>query len=551
MLRVKRPAQRRYTGWLIIGRFLAGRDLDGDRRTNATFWQHADRDLTTHGRAGPWAHKRHAERAAWRIGILTAMIAALYGLTVAHRLTVWLLGIGLIIGTIVGTYRLVIGIRNWRHTRRIVAPLYSTLAPLAGHPSGDHHARYLKVPRDFASNDNAKVRLNLSPLWEGTINQQKAVSTLIARRLNGDWNAAWYPHAIPPYMEMMHAPKPPDEVRFTDFRRYMDASEPNIIPLGLGTSRSLQSIDLDKEAPHTALSMGTGAGKTSLMALIIAYLINKGVERIDVINTKRAGYAWCKNLPGVYVHDTMSTQIEAIHNVRMLMESRNDALLTNDSLRFSRHVLIIEEQNSWIDYAKQYWEDKRQELDQKERQNMSKRNPAISDIGFILFQGRQSCVNVISLFQRMSARAAGGGDMRDQYGAVIIARSSPQAWKILVGTTPVPKEIRSTRAGRGMFIMNGEAHPVQLAYITRDEAIEYALATGRITGGPGSPISDSGNERFTLREIAESNIIPISYGALRKAKQRDKEFPAAMNGGYTESEMKTWYQNRPGNRRAA
>ena len=543
--------QPKHTLARLIGRFASGRDLDGQRRTNATFLRHADRDLTPHGRAGRWAHRRQAERAAYRIGGLTFTLASLYGLLAARSLTLVMLALSFVTGFVIGIWRIVVTFKTWRHIRGIVSPLYMTLAPLTGHPPGDHHGRYIKVPRNF-QNDDAIVRLNLSPKWEGTVTQQKAVSGLMARRLGGDWDTRWYQHAVPPYMEMRHAPSPPSRVTFADFQPVMERCPPNTIPLGFGSSRQLLTINLDDEAPHIALTMGTGAGKTSTMTLIIAYLINKGVERIDVINTKRTGYVWAKDLPGVFIHNTMPAQIEAIHNVRLRMESRYDALLTDDTITFPRHVLIIEEQNSWMSYAKQYWDDYRQELDSKIRGNTPKRNPAISDIGFILFQGRQACVNVVSIYQRMSANAAGGGDMRDQYGAKLIARSSPQSWKILVGTTPVPKEIKTTIRGRGIFIKGDEAHPIQLAYLTGDEARYFALASGRqpTVTGPGSPATESA-ERYSLREIADSNVIPISYGALRKAKQRDNRFPAASNGGYTTADIRAWYINRPSTRRAA
>src|ERR1039457_94482 len=214
-----------------------------------------------------------------------------------------------------------------------------------------------------------------------------------------------------------------------------------------------QRFHIWHSSPIWTLASRAGAGKTSLMALIIAFLVKNGVERIDVINTKRVGYSWCQTLPGVFVHNTITAQMEAIHNIRIKMESRYEEIGQDESRIFPRNVLIIEEQNSWIKYAAQYWADQRQEMDNQERSKTPRQNPAINDIGFILFMGRQACFNVISIFQRMSASASGGGDMRDQYGAKLLARFSPQAFKILVGTSPIPRSSRINGAQYSYWAM--------------------------------------------------------------------------------------------------
>jgi hypothetical protein len=531
---VTSSAGRKHTLTRVIARYLSGRDLDGQRRTNATFLQRADRDLTPHGRASAWAHKRHAERAAWRIIVAIAVSATLYGFAFARTVTVMALTSAGFTSVAVGAWWLAVTIRTWTHNRRIVRPLYKTLAPIAGHPPNDSYSRYLMIPRDFSANEKAKVKLMLSPLWEGSIAQQKQITGLVARRLAGDWDSHYFHHATPPFVEFRHSPAPPAKVTYAAFKPYMDKSPAHILVLGIGANDKLISIDLDSEAPHIALSIGTGGGKTVTMAQIIAFLVKNGVERIDIIDTKRAGYSWCINLPGVYVHRTMTAQMEAIHNVRVRMEERYEEIGEDENRVFPRNVLIIEEQNTWIKYAEQYWNDLRQEMEQKERSRAPKKNPAITDIGFVLFMGRQACVNVISIFQRMSASAAGGGDMRDQYGAKLLARFSPQSWKILVGTTPIPRSSRIN--GRAIFVLGDETHAVQLAYLTQDEATEYALSGNTVNvSGPGTPVAgkviNPDDELYSLRELVDSNVIPIKYGALRKARQRDKSFPEPVKRG--------------------
>lgn len=56
---------------------------------------------------------------------------------------------------------------------------------------------------------------------------------------------------------------------------------------------------------------------------------------------------------------------------------------------------------------------------------------------------------------------------------------------------------------------------------------------------------------MSLYKITEENIIPMNYGALRKAKQRDPNFPIGRYSKinrchiYNIDDIRTWYVNRP------
>jgi hypothetical protein len=255
----------------------------------------------------------------------------------------------------------------------------------------------------------------------------------------------------------------------------------------------------------------------------------------------------------------------AIHNARLVMDSRYDALDTDDSLVFSRHVLIIEEQNSLIEDLEQYWDDYRRELSSEERGRTSRINPAITDLRYILNKGRQSRINVISIYQRMSARAAGGGDARSQYGAKILARFDHQTWKMLVGTTPVPRSSRIP--GRAIFVLGDEQSAVQRAYagIAKPDGSADKEGIARLRAFALNDTTDAGGVRpdaitvldmatgdpaelVTLREACESGTVSLRYGALVKARSRDPEFPAGIARGnavaYRTSDLASWEANR-------
>jgi hypothetical protein len=589
---IQQRQQGKHTAARVIGRALAGRPLNGVRRTDSTFLHPATVDLTEHGRSAHWHWRPGWHRALARVLGVTGTAGGAYGY-LEHRLAFFVILGALATGSLVfAVYRFRRALVTWTHHRHVVYPLWHVLANMTGYPVSNpgvyqsvpvqkaghhkHHHRerpekFLHIPRDFADNEKAVIRWEPPFTWEGNITQQKTITGIIERKLGGDWSADWHMHHDPKnpgprFLLMRHAPQPPARIMLDDFRAQLDAAPENVLRLGMGTGEALADINLDSESPHVAISMGTGGGKSDTLAGIIASLVRKGCERIDIIDPKKVSHSWAQGLPGVHIHKYVAAQMEAIHNARLLMDSRYDALDTDETISFARHVLIIEEQNSLMEDLKEFWEDYRAGLSPKERQTVPKRNPAIKDLRYILNKGRQCRINVISVYQRMSADAAGGGDARENYGAKILARYSPQTWKILVGTP----YIRPSRIpGRGMLVLGEDSHAIQRVYAgiadssgkPSAEGIarlrEYALNGRADSRSPvgGTPVSaGAAEELVSLREAAESGVVSIRYGALLKARQRDRGFPPGVKRGnvtlYRPAELQGWLGNR-GQARAA
>jgi hypothetical protein len=564
----------------LVARFLSGRDLDGIRRTDATFTQRASKAITVHGRAPSWAHKPGYHRLTMRLAFITGITGAIYGWLNYRMYTLAIASAGASAEICYLSYRLRNNLRMWAHRQHVIYPLWHTLAGLTGYPLTEsrylsiprvyaglaHHSarenpeKYLTIPRDYETNDNAIVRFEPPYTWLGEVAQQKAVSQAITRRLGGDWAATWHLNESPKYVALCRAPKPPARVTLAEFIKHIDACPDHKLALGIGTSGQLVAIDLDSEAPHIALSMGTGGGKSDTVALIIAILVRKGCERIDVIDPKRVSHNWARGLPGVHIHRYVNTQMEAIHNARVLMDSRYDDIDANDEIMFPRHVIIIEEQNSLMTDLKDYWDDLRRDLEPAERAKVPRVNPAIADLRYILNKGRQSRINVISIFQRCSANAAGGGDARENYGAKILARYSPQTWKILVGTSPVPRSSRVP--GRAMFVLGDDHREVQRAHagITTPDgkADRDAIArlrafalNGRAEDSQASPEpaqASGADDLVSLREACDTGALTLRLSAARRARTRDSEFPRCIQRGnvklYRACDLSAWQANR-------
>lgn len=535
--------------YVYLWRFLAGRPMDGEPRTDSTFFRAATKDLTKHGRSARWHHWPGWKRSAVRVGTVSAVSGFAYGYATARMLTLALTLTATLAALGFGTFRAHCLIRDWNLDRKLGIPLYSVMSAFTGHNPADNHRKHIHIPRNYHKNPKARVTVMLPYKFEGTPEHQKRLHGLISRRLGGEWDAEWNWHEHPPRAHFRRAPSPPGFVGFRDIFPFLEKSNGDKVIIGIGTHEAIAEINLDHESPHVALSMGTGGGKSSLLRLIVAQLIRHGVERVDIIDPKRISHIWALGIPGVYIHTTMAAQIKAIREFRQVMESRYDELEIDNTLEFPRRVLLIEEQNSFMTYAKQYWSDYRNELEPAERAKVAKANPVISDIGFILFQGRQSRMNVFSVYQRMSANAAGGGDLRENYYAKLLARFSAQTWKILVGTSPVPRSSKTN--GRGKMVLGDDDRWVQFAFITEAEAQEYAALRAAPVTDSTEP--DPDDSLVSLREASDAKVIPLRYAALRKARSRDGRFPAgipaASGVAYKPSELRAWFDSRPSSRK--
>jgi hypothetical protein len=552
--------QARPSGWVYLGRFVSGRHMSG-RPTNSTFARRASRDLTDHGHASRWAHKAGWERAGWRIAATAVTAAIIYGYFTDRALTVDMVLAAMSALLLAGVIRARYAVASSRHHRRVVRPLWETstlitsASAVHAHAHGDSHKKFIDVPRNYRTNPGARIRLTVPATWEGQPSQVKRLTDLIARRLGGEWDSVSHLSEFPPYVEFMPSPAPPSSLTFAEIIPAIERAKPGELIVGMGTHNKIVSIDLDSESPHIAVSSGSGGGKSALLRLWVIQLIQKGCERIDILDIKRVSHSWAKGIPGVYIHTTMASIMSATAGFRAEMERRYNELEHDESQTFPRWALIAEEQNALMGYARQYWQDHRGELEPAARSRVPKQNPMIADLGFILFMGRQSFMNCISVFQRFTAEAAGGASLRENYGAKVLMRYSPQTWNMLVGTKPVPRSSRTP--GRARYVLGDSDVQVQMAYVRerkakdwpgvpesewKDEARDYALAHAsapartaaadqsplmRVPVGPGTGQDDE--PAMTLREMVDAGLIPVRYSAATRARTRAGErFPAGQ-----------------------
>ncbi len=464
-------------------------------------------------------------RALWRICGPVGFLALWYGYVVYPLFTslVGLAAIG------VCSYRA--GLwgrrtwREWRYNRTVRRPLVDTLA---------FYVQLLPAAVDAGlviSKD--LVQVPLGPTFKGTVEQVKDITRVVSQRIGGEWDVDRNTTAYPFYLRFTPKPAPPEVVFFEQVREAVYATSQDKPVLGLGSRHEVLHLDFTGEIAHLAASIGTGGGKSSFLRFLIAQFAHHGVGSFDVCDVKWVSLQGMEAVPGLRIHRPVEEIAEAIGNVKAEMQRRYDILLKNPSKVFDRRILVLEEQNAFATLARLAW-----------RATGKKGNhPVWDDIALILTMARQVNIIVIGAYQRMTAAASGGGELRDQYGLKLLSRFSHQAWDVLVGTRP--RGVSSPIPGRAIAVMGESQRTVQLPFVTVKEALELALSGVPVTvtapeyhevSAP-SPVTVT-TPQYTLAEAAREPWCPVSYDTLKQRAHRARKagkLPVAK--AYTREEL--------------
>lgn len=548
----------------LIWRWNTGAELDGHPRTDATWTARGEQALTKSGRASKWSHLPRLWRAGIRHAAVLAAFMTLYGLAVAPVLTRIAWGVALC-GVAAWGVRRVRAAREFReHRQTYVMPLGQTLGPMIGHTDinrVEKIERWLTLPVDFfTSEERPEMRVALSRTMHYDDKLKTAVLKLIADKLGTSFDeldTRWHGMGAAPFISVRMAPKPPTHVGLDLLKPLMETASESSPIMGIAARGKVITSDFDAEAPHVAVSAGSGAGKSVWGRLMIAQFLFWGAQ-VFVLDKKRVSQNWCADLPGVTYCKDAARMHDALLKLAAELQRRYDIIDTSadpDNADVGpRIVLFFEEQNIGMKALKKYWEEIREKSDPK-------RSPAIDALDELLCAGRQAKMHVVSIAQLFTVQATGGDPVaRENYATRLMARATANAWKMLLPEcAPFPKINR--KRGRWYIGADGVATEFQVGFLSDEEARELASAghvtppAAWISGSElsreavtaGSVTEQAGPVLYTLREAVDSGFVgEMSYDSLRQRKSRDKEnFPKGVKEGnrerWTEEQIRTWY----------
>lgn len=557
----------------VTYRWNVGAELDGEPRTDATFWERGERALTKTGRASQWSYLPRWKRLVTRHVVFLGVVLTLYGASVAPTLTRLAWGL-----TVAGA-AVWLGVKVRRamlmreHRDMYVLPLGMTLGPMIGHGESvkaDAIEKWLTFPVDFFTNEELpELRVTLLRSVHYDAKLQTAVLKLIADKLGRSFDeldCKWVGVGAAPYISVRMAPRPPRLVTFEDARPLLEKSKESETIMGIAARGRTISNDLDTESPHTAMSAAPGAGKSVWGRGVIADGLHKGWQ-FGVLDKKRVSQDWCKDLPGVTycrvgeeMHNFLISAVAELKRRYDLIDRAEDP----DNVDVGpRLVVFFEEQNVGMKELKKYWESIRTKDDPK-------RSPAIDALDEILCAGRQAKMHVMTIAQLFTVQAAGGDPTaRENYSTRILARAQANAWKMLAPeAAPFPR--LNKHRGRMYIVDDGSAVEFQGIFMTKEEARAWATSghvtvpaqwnsggvqrqepvTGESVTAPAAPALYTLAQAVKLGfvgEIADKDAETRRYNWLRQAKKRAGDaFPEGVTEGgktkYTEAEIRGWYE---------
>lgn len=601
MLTKARPPQGKDPAHVKVARFVAGKELDGTPRTNARWARHGTQPLTAHGYASRWHHYPHRRRAGIRLGAVLTVLLLVIGVVANFTETVATLRVAVWLLLAFAVWIVVEQARRYAHRRELVGPLAQVLADRLKDSCYVLDPRsWIHVPVDV---QDRATTIYLPRTYDPNEAQEKALVRLVSRKVG--LVSPTYTFDLKgqaPRLVLTPAPAPPDMVRFSDeaVRALLDATKDGQPLLGLAPREVPYFLNFDTEAPHVGLSMATNAGKSALARAILAQHLRKGGIAI-VLDRKIVSQNWADKHPAVRYARTEREIHDALLWASAEIDRRYDIIRHNANMRGDvdaeligpRLLVIAEELNTLEMDIRRWWMECRKAMDGPVSP------PALSAVGRFVAMGRQGRAHMLVISQKLTCQSIGGTAARENLSTRILGRATTSTWNMLApeckvgGRYPRMSKVR----GRVHVVFAGEATPVQVVYLTEEEAFEYSMggvvgsfeaadpggrsqgrdhretvgdpgqspgktASGDPGGDPGvrhlHVVPDAGEdidlvgnpetELVTLADAAER--LSLSINTLRNGSKRDDDFPEPVESSpgvaslYRWDELQEWAEVR-------
>lgn len=549
-------------GWWVL-RYLTGRPVDGELRTDCGYLRPGRRVLHPSGHASRWAMlpgwKRQAVRLGAPIGAcgLGSAYLAYPDQTTAAAVTV----------TGIAAYRSARRARRaWQMRRFNNTYIRPTLAALAGtlgdapvkldvspdlgnlvprlakpmSPAekavrawyGEHVEPVVRWLPDHVQRARWRVQTRVRPLTSKldvfrrpvaadtapsitlrtsvpylTPQQRDYIKAVISAKIPaGDLSDTWDQVGDQVTARWTVKARPPARVGYADLdARFGDLAEWEFF-VGLGPERRPVIISLREDSPHVACSAGTGAGKSVFAQSVAVQVLARG-GRVVILDLK-GSHRWALGMPGVDYCTRPEQMHAALIALGRLADERNQQAFTEaeDWDPGYRVLLIFEEMNATAARLRDYWTENRTSSDPKT-------SPAITAFRSIMFMGRSAKVNAFAVAQMLTAHTTGGPESRENFGIRALARYSANNWKMLVPEAAMPRASRTL--GRWQIVVGGRATETQVCYLAPAEARLFVHKHAPVSPHAHSPLvapdqelspghGDSGDKRspFSLASVA-------------------------------------------------
>lgn len=407
-----------------------------------------------------------------------------------------------------------VGVRRWRtrERRRRRHALFVAIGRFLELPPSEYarSGRKWITYTDSELSESGTINITVPPDFLGSANQIDGITRIINQRLPGEWECFLRLDRLQIHYE--HAAAPPGRAPYRDYEEWFTGGQEHVIPIGPSARREMVTVNLQGDSPHIAIVAGSGGGKSTFLALQAARFLHHGVDRVDILDIRMTSQIELTDVPGMHIHTSVEECISAISAYRAEVERRQRITKDLKQREYSggRWVLAIEEMSTLSDEIRRHWRNTKEKKDPAIP-------PALDDIAFLASIGRASRITMFVVMQYGAAKAFGGPSVRTNFAAFVLLRFRPAAWRLVVGTTPIPDS--PSAPGRGWVVVGDREYLVQLVIATEEEVVELATTGANAAsqaepiGPPELPGTESMDMSIDRGVDAASPLVEASSGA--------------------------------------
>ncbi|MFF6852753.1 type IV secretory system conjugative DNA transfer family protein [Streptomyces antimycoticus] len=363
----------------------------------------------------------------------------------------------------------------WTHGQIYGPGVWVALRQILRMEDKEPRARWLSVPDDMRT-ESARIVLRIPASWVGGPEAVAAVERVIDERVPGEWVPQWERTGQEHYVQWTPKPKPKPKPVLPDYVPWKPTGDPRRVFIGQaieGLSIVDAFIETKTATPHWGVAGDTGSGKSTVLYIPVVHGRQNG-ELIDILDTKRNSLAEAEGFSGVRVHKTTRECIAAFAEFLASMMAAEAAAEkgADPSVRnqLRPRTLVIDELPTLIKLAYTWW-----------RYGIKGKGapPFLDWLGIILLQGRSSDHRVVVGTQQFANAFFGGTMERAQIGTrLTVGQQDRISWGVAFGqSTPVLGYDASIK-GRGAYSDKRKApeadylyvREIQPCYITPDVA---------------------------------------------------------------------------------
>ncbi|MFK0296633.1 type IV secretory system conjugative DNA transfer family protein [Streptomyces sp. NPDC090442] len=336
-------------------------------------------------------------------------------------------------------------------------------------------SRWLSVPDDIHA-DDARIVLRIPASWIGGPEATSKIESLVDERVPGEWVPQWHRTSKEHYVQWTPKPKPTPAPVLPDYVPWVSTRDPRLLYVGLAIEgdKIVDAIIQTKTAtPHWGVAGDTGSGKSTVLYIPVVHGRQNG-ELIDILDTKRNSLAEAEGFSGVRVHKSVRECIGAFAEFLTSMMAAEEAMQKGGDPKLVGQLvartLVIDELPTLIKLAYTWW-----------RYGLKGKGapPFLDWLGIILLQGRSSNHRVVVGTQQFANAFFGGTMERAQIGTKIaVGQQDRVSWGVAFGQSTPVLGYNTDIPGRGAYSDKRKdpetghlyVREIQPSYITPDVA---------------------------------------------------------------------------------